>query len=313
MKLSVVIPCYNEEKNVAPLQQACIDAFAGAVDSYELIFVNDGSRDHTWQALKALRHKGLCPVKLINLSRNFGKEAAMYAGLQKATGDYVTLLDADLQQSPDIVVQMVRFLDENPDYDSVAAYQENRIEGKFTSWCKKCFYRLMDKVCDISLHEGASDFRTFRRKVAESILDVTECYRFSKGIFSWVGFNTHFIPYTAQARQHGVSTWSFWKLVRYAINGIVSYTTFPLKIATVAGVLMTVLSAIYMLVVVVQKLFFGIAVPGYPTIIVLILLIGGLQMIMLGIIGEYVARMYIQGKHRPLYVAKEYLSDEEEG
>ena len=208
---------------------------------------------------------------------------------------------------------MVRFLDENPDYDSVAAYQENRIEGKFTSWCKKCFYRLMDKVCDISLHEGASDFRTFRRKVAESILDVTECYRFSKGIFSWVGFNTHFIPYTAQARQHGVSTWSFWKLVRYAINGIVSYTTFPLKIATVAGVLMSVLSAIYMLVVVVQKLFFGIAVPGYPTIIVLILLIGGLQMIMLGIIGEYVARMYIQGKHRPLYVAKEYLSDEEEG
>ena len=313
MKLSVVIPCYNEEKNVAPLQQACVDAFAGAVDSYELIFVNDGSRDHTWQALKALRHKGLCPVKLINLSRNFGKEAAMYAGLQKATGDYVTLLDADLQQSPDIVVQMVRFLDENPDYDSVAAYQENRIEGKFTSWCKKCFYRLMDKVCDISLHEGASDFRTFRRKVAESILDVTECYRFSKGIFSWVGFNTHFIPYTARARQHGVSTWSFWKLVRYAINGIVSYTTFPLKIATVAGVLMSVLSAIYMLVVVVQKLFFGIAVPGYPTIIVLILLIGGLQMIMLGIIGEYVARMYIQGKHRPLYVAKEYLSDEEEG
>ena len=237
----------------------------------------------------------------------------MYAGLQKATGDYVTLLDADLQQSPDIVVQMVRFLDENPDYDSVAAYQENRIEGKFTAWCKKRFYRLMDKVCDISLHEGASDFRTFRRKVAQSILDVTECYRFSKGIFSWVGFNTHFIPYVAQERQHGVSTWSFWKLLKYAFNGIVSYTTFPLKIATAAGTVMSVLSAIYMLVVVVQKLFFGISIPGYPTIIVLILLIGGLQMIMLGIMGEYIARMYIQGKHRPLYVAKEYLSYDEEG
>ena len=312
MKLSVVIPCYNEEKNVAPLQQACIDAFAGAVDSYELIFVNDGSRDHTWQALKALRHKGLCPVKLINLSRNFGKEAAMYAGLQKATGDYVTLLDADLQQSPDIVVQMVHFLDENPDYDSVAAYQENRIEGKFTSWCKRVFYRLMDKICDISLHEGASDFRTFRRSVAESILDVKECYRFSKGIFSWVGFNTHFIPYTAKQRQYGVSTWSFWKLVKYAVNGIISYTTFPLKIATIAGVLMSVLSTVYMLVVVVQKLCFGIDIPGYPTIIVLILLIGGLQMIMLGIIGEYIARVYIQGKHRPLYVTKEYLSYDEE-
>lgn len=312
MKLSVVIPCYNEEQNVAPLQQACIDAFADKVGSYELIFVNDGSRDHSWQALKALHHKGLCPVKLINLSRNFGKEAAMYAGLQKATGDYVTLLDADLQQSPDIVVEMVRFLDENPDYDSVAAYQEDRIEGKFTSWCKRMFYRLMDKVCDISLHEGASDFRTFRRKVAESILDVKECYRFSKGIFSWVGFNTHFIPYTAQERQHGVSTWSFWKLVKYAFNGIVSYTTFPLKISTIAGVLMSVLSTIYMIVVVVQKLFFGISIPGYPTIIVLILLIGGLQMIMLGIMGEYIARMYIQGKHRPLYVEKEYLSYDEE-
>lgn len=312
MKLSVVIPCYNEEKNVAPLQQACMDAFTGAVDSYELIFVNDGSRDHTWQALKALRHKELCPVKLINLSRNFGKEAAMYAGLQKASGEYVTLLDADLQQSPDIVVQMVRFLDENHEYDSVAAYQENRIEGKFTSWCKRVFYRLMDKVCDISLHEGASDFRTFRRKVAESILDVKECYRFSKGIFSWVGFNTHFIPYTAQERQHGVSTWSFWKLVKYAINGIISYTTFPLKIATIAGVLMSFLSLLYMIVVVVQKLAFGIDIPGYPTVIVLILLIGGLQMITLGIIGEYIARIYIQGKHRPLYVEKEYLSYDEE-
>lgn len=314
MKLSVVIPCYNEEQNVAPLQQACMDAFAGKVDSYELIFVNDGSRDHTWQALKALYHKELCPVKLVNLSRNFGKEAAMYAGLQKATGEYVTLLDADLQQSPDIVVQMVQHLDENPDCDSVAAYQENRIEGRFTSWCKRCFYRLMDKVCDINLHEGASDFRTFRRKVAEAILDVKECYRFSKGIFSWVGFNTHFIPYTAQARRHGVSTWSFWKLVKYAINGIVSYTTFPLKLATIAGGLMSLLSAIYMVVVVIQKLCFGIAIPaGYPTIIVLILLIGGLQMIMLGIIGEYIARMYIQGKHRPLYVEKEYLSRDEEG
>ena len=312
MKLSVVIPCYNEEKNVAPLQQVCMEAFAGQVDSYELIFVNDGSRDHTWQALKALRHKGLCPVKLINLSRNFGKEAAMYAGLQKATGDYVTLLDADLQQSPDIVMEMVEFLDANPDFDSVAAYQENRIEGKFTSWCKRMFYRLMDKVCDISLHEGASDFRTFRRTVAESILDVKECYRFSKGIFSWVGFNTHFIPYVAQERQHGVSTWSFWKLVKYAINGIVSYTTFPLKLATIAGLLMSALSTIYMIVVVVQKLFFGIDIPGYPTIIVLILLIGGLQMITLGIIGEYIARIYIQGKHRPLYVAKEYLSYDEE-
>ena len=312
MKLSVVIPCFNEELNVGPLQEVCVRAFAGKVDSYELIFVNDGSRDGTWRALKALYERHLCPVKLVNLSRNFGKEAAMYAGLQKSCGDYVTLLDADLQQSPDIVVEMVEFLDNNPDFDSVAAYQENRSEGKFTSWCKKRFYRLMDKVCDVNLHEGASDFRTFRRSVADAILSVKESHRFSKGIFSWVGFNTHFIPYVAQERHAGTTNWSFWKLFKYALDGIISYTTFPLKIATGIGGVMSFLSLIYMIVVVVQKLFFGIAIPGYPTLLVAILLIGGIQMIILGIIGEYIARIYIQGKHRPIYIAKEYLSYDEE-
>lgn len=312
MKLSVVIPCFNEELNVGPLQEACVKAFEGKVESYELIFVNDGSCDGTWKALKALYERHLCPVKLINLSRNFGKESAMYAGLQKACGDYVTLLDADLQQSPDIVLDMVEFLDLNPDFDSVAAYQETRSEGKFTSWCKKTFYRLMDKICDINLHENASDFRTFRRSVADAILEVKECYRFSKGIFSWVGFNTHYIPYVAQERHAGTTNWSFWKLLKYALDGIISYTTFPLKIATGIGAVMSTLSLIYMVVVVIQKLFFGIAFPGYATIVVSILLIGGLQMIMLGIIGEYIARIYIQGKHRPIYIAKEYVSYEQE-
>ena len=312
MKLSVVIPCFNEELNVGPLQEVCVKAFEGKVESYELIFVNDGSRDGTWKALKALYERHLCPVKLVNLSRNFGKESAMYAGLQKACGDYVTLLDADLQQSPDIVMEMVEFLDNNPDFDSVAAYQETRSEGKFTSWCKKTFYRLMDKICDVNLHENASDFRTFRRSVADAILEVKECYRFSKGIFSWVGFNTHYIPYVAQERHAGTTNWSFWKLLKYALDGIISYTTFPLKIATGIGAVMSTLSLIYMVVVVIQKLFFGIAFPGYATIVVSILLIGGLQMIMLGIIGEYIARIYIQGKHRPIYIAKENVSYEQE-
>ena len=313
MKLSVVIPCYNEELNVGPLQEACVNAFAGKVDSYELIFVNDGSRDSTWKALKALYERHLCPVKLVNLSRNFGKESAMFAGIQHADGDYVTLLDADLQQSPDIVVEMVDYLDSNPDFDSVAAYQANRIEGRFTSFCKKRFYRLMDRICDISLHEGASDFRTFRRSVAQALMDVKESYRFSKGIFSWVGFNTHYIPYTAQARHAGTTKWSFWKLVKYALNGIISYTTFPLKIATGIGGAMSFLSLVYLIVVVLQKLVFHLPVPaGYPTIIGLILLIGGIQMVMLGIIGEYIARIYIEGKHRPIYIAKEYVSYDKE-
>ena len=312
MKLSVVIPCYNEEANVAPLYEACMAALKEKVESFELVFVNDGSRDNTWQALKNLYANAACPVKIINLSRNFGKEAAMYAGLQKTVGDYVTLLDADLQQSPDIVLQMVEFLDNNPEYDSVAAYQDNRIEGRFITWCKKAFYRLMDRICEINLHEGASDFRTFRRTVAQSLMDVTEVHRFSKGIFSWVGYNTHFIPYQAQPRQNGTTTWSFWKLLKYAFNGIISYTTFPLQIATGVGSLMAFLSLIYMIVVVVQKYGFGMEFPnGYPTIIVLILLIGGLQLITLGIIGEYIARIYIQGKHRPIFIAKEYLSYDE--
>ena len=313
MKLSVVIPCYNEEKNVAPLLQACVDTFATRLDSYELVFVNDGSTDGTWEALKALGQAGLCPVKLVNLSRNFGKESAMVAGLQKTAGEYVTLLDADLQQSPEIVMQMVEFLDNNPDFDSVAAYQENRTEGRFTAWCKKRFYRTMARVCDLDIHEGASDFRTFRRSVADALLSIRESDRFSKGIFSWVGFRTHFIPYTANQRQHGVSTWSYWKLVRYAIGGILSYTTFPLKVATILGVVMSILSGLYMLVVVGQKLLFDIPVPGYPTLVVLILLIGGLQMITLGVIGEYIARIYMQGKHRPLYITKDYLSYDEKG
>ena len=311
MLLSVVIPCYNEEGNVGPLLEACAATFS-ALPSFELIFVNDGSRDGTWTALKELYAHRPCPMKLVNFSRNFGKEAAMYAGLQKAEGDYVSLLDADLQQSPQIVLDMVQFLEANPDFDCVAAYQESRHEGKFTTWCKKTFYRLMDKVCDISLHEGASDFRTFRRGVAESILSVKECYRFSKGIFSWVGFNTHFIPYEAQERHSGTTNWSFWKLVKYALDGIISYTTFPLKIATGIGTVMSLLSLVYMMVVVIQKLCFGIAIPGYPTLLVAILLIGGLQMIILGIIGEYIARIYIQGKHRPIYIAKEYVSYDKE-
>ena len=312
MKLSVVIPCFNEELNVGPLQEACVKAFEGKVESYELIFVNDGSKDGTWKALKALYERHLCPVKLVNLSRNFGKESAMYAGIQKSCGDYVTLLDADLQQSPDIVTEMVTFLDNNSDFDSVAAYQENRIEGRFTSWCKKKFYRLMDRICDINLHEGASDFRTFRRSVADAILSVTESYRFSKGIFSWVGFNTHFIPYMAQARHAGTTNWSFWKLLKYAFNGILSYTTFPLKLATIIGAVMSFLSFVYMLVVVIQRLFFEMAFPGYATIIASILLIGGLLMVMLGIIGEYIARIYIEGKHRPIFIAKEYVSYDKE-
>lgn len=306
MQLSLIVPCYNEQDNVEAFHDACRAAFDGRIASYELIFVNDGSRDDTWARLTALQEKTDVPVKLIDLSRNFGKEAAMYAGMQRAEGEFVTVIDADLQQPPEKALEMVRFLEENPDFDAVAAYQDARREGRFTALCKKLFYHVIDAACDIPFKADASDFRTLRRGVVQAILSMGEYHRFSKGIFSWVGFRTHYLPYTVQPRHAGKTSWSFVKLCRYAVEGIVSFSTFPLRIATVTGALMAFMSLIYILIVVIKKLAYGIAVPGYATIVVLILFTGGLQMIMLGIIGQYIARIYIQSKQRPIYIAREY-------
>lgn len=306
MQLSLIVPCYNEQDNVEAFHDACRTAFDGCIASYELIFVNDGSRDDTWARLTALQERADVPIKLIDFSRNFGKEAAMYAGMQRAEGEFVTVIDADLQQPPEKVLEMVRFLEANPDFDAVAAYQDARREGRFTALCKKLFYHVIDAACDIPFKADASDFRTLRRGVVQAILSMGEYHRFSKGIFSWVGFRTHYLPYTVQPRHAGKTSWSFVKLCRYAVEGIVSFSTFPLRIATVTGALMAFMSLIYILIVVIKKLAYGIAVPGYATIVVLILFTGGLQMIMLGIIGQYIARIYIQSKQRPIYIAREY-------
>lgn len=304
MKLSLVVPCYNEQDNIVPLYAACCNAFAGKIVSWEIIFVNDGSKDHTWQQLQALweDHDN---IQLVNFSRNFGKEAAMYAGLQKAQGRYVTLIDADLQQRPEVVVDMVDFLDANEDFDCVAAYQKERKEGAVLSFFKKSFYKLINTMSQIDFHAGASDFRTFRREMAEAILQMPEYFRFSKGIFSWVGYNTYFMPYQVRERNAGKTSWSFRKLFKYAIEGIVAFTTAPLHLATWLGGICAVLSILYMIVVVIQKLCFGIDIPGYPTLVVLILLIGSIQMLLLGIMGQYIAKIYIEGKRRPIYIAKE--------
>ncbi len=310
MKLSLVVPCYNEQDNVKAFYEACKQAFAGKIDDYEIVFVNDGSKDNTWKELKTLWEQA-GNLKIVNFSRNFGKEAAMYAGLQKAEGQYVTVIDADLQQRPEIVVDMVSFLETNEDYDCVAAYQQERKEGAALSFFKKTFYKLINSMCEINFRSGASDFRTFRREMVASVLQMKEYFRFSKGIFSWVGYNTYFMPYEAQERNAGNTTWSFRKLMKYAIEGIVAFTTAPLNLATWLGGLCAVLSGIYMLVVIIQKLCFGIDIPGYPTLVVLILLIGGIQMLLLGIIGQYIAKIYIEGKKRPIYIAKEYYGRNE--
>ncbi len=312
MKLSLVVPCYNEEENVNDFFDATCQAFAGKIADYEMIFVNDGSKDGTLKALHGLNEKAPDKVAVVSFSRNFGKEAAILAGLRHAKGDLVCFIDADLQQRPEVVCQMVDFLDEHAEYDSVAAYQERRKEGKVLSGFKKLFYKLINKISDTEFKNGASDFRTIRRCVADAILSMPEYSRFSKGIFSWVGFETYYMPYEVQARNAGESKWSFLKLFRYAVEGFISFSTFPLKIATYIGVFASISSILYLFVVVIQKIFFSIDVPGYATIVVLILLIGGIQLLILGIIGEYLARIYLQSKNRPIYIEKEYLAIKKE-
>lgn len=309
MKLSLVVPCYNEEKNVSLFYEAAKSDFSGAGFDYEIVFVNDGSHDGTFKELQKLMD-GDIPVKIVNFSRNFGKESAMYAGLRESEGDYVTIIDADLQQRPAIALDMVRMLDSEPEYDCIAAFQDKRKEGKVLSFFKNSFYKLINKFADTEFVQGASDFRTFRRPMVEAILSMDEYFRFSKGLFSWVGFNTKFIPYEVQERATGTSKWSFRKLFKYALDGIFAFTTAPLRIATILGLVTSFFSILYLIIVVIQKLAFGIAVAGYATIVVLILLLGGIQLCCIGIIGEYIARTYIQTKGRPIYIAKDVLKND---
>ncbi len=312
MKLSLIVPCYNEAENVAAFQQAVIAAFDGCGYDYEIVFVNDGSRDATLHNLKKLHARQQCPVKIVSFARNFGKEAGLYAGLQHASGDYISLIDADLQQRPEIVRDMVKILDEQPEYDVVAAYQDRRSEGKILSFFKRSFYAIINKLSKVTLQPDASDFRTFRRSVRDSILDLTEYHRFSKGIFAWVGYETCFIPYTACERAAGTTKWSFWKLMEYAIEGIIGFSTAPLRLATVLGSATGIAAVLYLIWVIIEKLVWGIDVPGYATIIALLLIFGSLQLFCIGIIGEYVGRIFEQSKDRPIYIAKEVLDYEEE-
>ena len=309
MKLSLVAPCYNEEGNVRLFCEEARRVLSGV--EYEIVFINDGSKDGTLKVLKELYAEKKDHLKIINFSRNFGKEAGLYAGLQHASGDYVVIIDTDMQQPIEVAREMMEFLEENEEYDEVAAYQEQRKEGRIMTAFKSAFYSLINKLCDVELYKNASDFRCMRRCVVDAILSMSEYHRFSKGIFAWIGFETYYRPYEVRERNAGMTSWSFWKLVNYALEGVVSFSTKPLKMATKLGVVTSVLAILYMIVVIFQKLAFGNDVPGYPTIIVLILLIGGIQLTVLGIIGEYLAKMHIEVKNRPIYIAKDVWSYDE--
>ncbi|MBO5317895.1 MAG: glycosyltransferase family 2 protein [Oscillospiraceae bacterium] len=307
MKLSMVVPCYNEALSVVPFLETVLAAFEGCGYEYELIFVNDGSTDATGHQLRKLYEDQTCPIKVVELSRNFGKEAAIYAGLRHADGAYISLIDADLQQPPALVREMVDILDCNRSYDVVAAYQDKRKESKLLTFFKNSFYKTINLLSDVHFRHDASDFRTFRRSVAESILTIGEYHRFSKGIFSWIGYETSYIPYVAAPRVGGRSKWSFRKLFGYAIDGIVGFSIKPLRIATFLGCVTSFAAFLYLVSVFLEKIFRGIDVPGYATQIILILLLGGIQLLCIGIIGEYVGRIFEQSKRRPIYIEKDVL------
>lgn len=310
-KVTLVIPCYNEETNVNNFYNHVLENIDKNEYKYELVFVNDGSKDKTLEELKKIKNVKNVDVKILSFSRNFGKEAAMYAGLVEATGDYITIIDADLQQPVTLVISALNFLEENEDFDSVAFYQKNRKEGFILNFFKKTFYNLINKISDVEFIEGASDFRVMRKNVVESIKTISEKNRFSKGIFSWVGFNTHYEYYKPLNRASGETKWSFWKLFNYAISGIVSFTTVPLRFATISGVFVSLMSFIYMIVVIAQKIIFDITVPGYATIVVIMLFTGGVQLLSLGIVGEYLSKTYIETKNRPVYILKEKITNGE--
>ena len=311
MKLSLVVPCYNEAENVRPFQDAVISAFEGCGYDYEIIYINDGSKDATLHNLRKLHAEQRCPVKVISFSRNFGKESGLYAGLEQACGEYIALIDADLQQRPELVRDMVKILDEQPDCDVVAAYQDRRGEGRILSFFKKSFYAIINKLSHVTLRPDASDFRTFRRSVRDSILEMGEYHRFSKGIFAWVGYDTCFIPYTACKRNAGATKWSFKKLFNYALEGIIGFSTAPLRLAAYLGSISAVAAVMYLIFVLLEKLIRGIDIPGYATIIVLLLFFGSTQLFCIGIIGEYVGKIFEQSKDRPIYIAKEVLDYED--
>ena len=303
-KLSLIVPCYNEEQNVEAFYARCQEVFP--TDQYEVVFVNDGSKDGTYKKLQKL-HEEHDNILVVNFSRNFGKESAIYAGLHYASGSYISIIDADLQQDPEIVRYMVNILEEKPDIDVVAAYQAQRHEGKLMSWCKDRFYKFINRLSEVDLRENASDFRTFRASVQKALLDMPEYFRFSKGLFSWVGFETEYIPYEAAERFAGTTKWSFTKLLKYAMEGIISFSTLPLQLATFFGAIVSAIAIIYGIVIIAQTLITGIDVPGYATTIVVVLFLGGVQLLVMGILGEYLAKTYIQGKHRPVYIAKNVL------
>ena len=308
-KLSIIVPCYNEEE-VLPLFYAEITRVMDEMKrtyaelTFELLFIDDGSRDKTLTQLRELATKDQ-RVRYISFSRNFGKEAGMFAGLENATGDFVVVMDADLQHPPSFLPEMYSYVRDG-EYDCATTRRVSRKgESKVRSWFARKFYRIMNKISQTEIVDGAQDFRFMSRQMVDAILSMREYNRFSKGIFSWVGFKTKYIEYENVERAAGTTAWSFWSLFRYSLEGIFAFSTAPLAIASVLGLVSCVIAFLMMIWIIIKTLAFGEAVAGFPSIMCAIFLLGGLQLFCIGVLGQYLSKTYLETKQRPIYIVRE--------
>lgn len=302
--ISVIVPCFNEEEAI-PLFFAEMEKTKKEIaHDFEYIFINDGSKDGTLEVLRELARKHKT-VRYISFSRNFGKEAALYAGLQASKGDLVTVMDVDLQDPPELLPQMVEMI-ETTDIDCVGTRRADRKgEPPIRSFFAKKFYQLINRISDTEMVDGARDYRLMTRQMVDAILELTEYNRFSKGLFSWVGFKTEYISFENRERAVGETSWSFWKLFNYSIDGIVNFSDAPLNIASFVGAFSCVVSVIAMLFIIVRALIFGDPTSGWPSMVTIILFIGGVQLLCIGIIGKYIGKIFMETKKRPVYIVKE--------
>lgn len=302
--LSVIVPCFNEEEAIPLFFAEMEKVKKNIVHEFEYVFINDGSADQTLEVLRKLA-RTYHFVRYISFSRNFGKEAALYAGLQAATGELVTVMDVDLQDPPELLPQMIQLI-ETKGIDCVGTRRTDRQgEPPIRSFLAKKFYQLINRISDTEMVDGARDYRLMTRQMVDAILELTEHNRFSKGLFSWVGFETEYISFENRERAAGETSWSFWKLFNYSIDGIINFSDAPLNIASFVGAFSCMASVIAMVFIIVRALLFGDATAGWPSLVTIILFIGGIQLLCIGIIGKYIGKIFLETKNRPVYIVKE--------
>ncbi len=301
MKVSIIVPCFNEQESLPIFYEEVIRVLDSIHCEYEILFVNDGSNDDTLAVIKEFTDRNRM-IKYISFSRNFGKEAAMYAGFCNVDGDYTVVMDADMQDPPMLLSKMLRILEEE-DYDSVATRRENRTgESMIRSQFARIFYYIINKISDADIVDGARDFRLMKKSMVDAIVQMGEYNRFSKGIFGWVGFRTFWLPYENQERVAGETKWSFWGLTKYALDGIINFSQVPLSFASLFGVIMTMCSFLAVVFIIIRKLLFGDPVQGWTSLVCIITFIGGIQLFCMGIMGQYIAKTYLEVKKRPHYI-----------